>query len=84
MLKALPELFSLQALLGAEVAEAEQFQCGLSGVELAITTGWHKADFMEADPGVRSVKVDAAIYLRTRTLGSFPFGCWVQPSSSTI
>lgn len=35
MLKALPELFSLQALSGAEVAEAEQFQCGLS-VELRL------------------------------------------------
>lgn len=65
MLKALSQLFPLQALAeagAAEVTEAEQSQCGLS-VELAVTTGWHKADFREADSGVRSVKVDAAIYL---------------------
>lgn len=65
MLKALAQSFPLQALLevkGAEVTEAKQFQCGLS-VELAITTGWHKANFKEADSRVRSVKVGAAIYL---------------------
>lgn len=48
MLKA--QFFPLQALLEvevAEVSEAEQFQCGFR-VELAITTGWHKADFREA------------------------------------
>lgn len=65
MLKALAQLFPLQALLEAEralVTETEQFQCDLS-VQLAITTGWHKANFREADSGVRSIEVDAAIYL---------------------
>lgn len=51
MLKALAQLFPLKALAEVEVTEAEQFQCGLS-VELAITTGWHKADFREADLGL--------------------------------
>lgn len=63
--RSLAQFFPLQAPLEVEVAEvteAEQFQRGFS-IELAITTGWHKADFREAASGVRSVKVDAAICL---------------------
>ena len=86
MLKAMAQLFPLQALLeveGAWVTEAEQFRYDLS-VQLATTTGWHKANFWEADSGVRSIKVDAANYLGTRTLGTFPFGCWDQSFSTTL
>ena len=63
MLKAMAQLFPLQALLeveGAWVTEAEQFRYDLS-VQLATTTGWHKANFWEADSGVRSIKVERQV-----------------------